>query len=106
MKIWVDDIRPAPDGYIWCKTTNETIELIKSLAEKYEYESDFIEAIEVIDLDHDAGAFYRYGGDYINVLNYLERENFRLPIRTHSMNVVGRLNMLAICEKNKWKVIP
>lgn len=19
MKIWVDDVRPAPDGYIWCK---------------------------------------------------------------------------------------
>lgn len=22
MKIWVDDIRPAPDGYMWCKSVN------------------------------------------------------------------------------------
>lgn len=22
MKIWLDDIRPAPKGYIWCKSVN------------------------------------------------------------------------------------
>lgn len=106
MKIWVDDIRPAPDGYdVWFKTVNETVKFVSDLAKKYEFESDFIDAIELIDLDHDAGVYCRYGGDYINILNFFEREKFRLPIRIHSMNVVGRLNMLAICERNGWVVV-
>ena len=29
MKIWVDDIREAPVGYIWCKSVNQTIKIIK-----------------------------------------------------------------------------
>ena len=23
MKLWLDDLRPAPEGYMWCKTVNE-----------------------------------------------------------------------------------
>ena len=23
MKLWIDDVRPAPEGYIWCKSVNE-----------------------------------------------------------------------------------
>ena len=23
MKLWIDDVRPAPEGYVWCKTVNE-----------------------------------------------------------------------------------
>ena len=23
MKIWVDDVRPAPEGYVWKKSVNE-----------------------------------------------------------------------------------
>ena len=23
LKLWLDDIRPAPDGYIWCKSVEE-----------------------------------------------------------------------------------
>ena len=22
MKLWIDDIRPAPDGYVWCTSVN------------------------------------------------------------------------------------
>ena len=29
MKIWVDDVRPAPIGYIWVKSVNEAIERIE-----------------------------------------------------------------------------
>ena len=105
MKIWVDDVREAPAGYVWCKSVNETISLIEKLIKQFEYESDFSRYVEIIDLDHDAGDFFRYGGDYINVLNYLERENIRVPVRIHSMNIVGKMNMLAICERNNWIVV-
>ncbi len=30
MKIWLDDIRPAPNGYVHCHSVNEAIELIKT----------------------------------------------------------------------------
>ena len=23
MKLWIDDVRPAPEGYVWCKSVNE-----------------------------------------------------------------------------------
>jgi len=26
MKIWLDDIRPAPEGWVWCKTAEVVIE--------------------------------------------------------------------------------
>lgn len=29
MKIWIDDIRPAPKGYQWCKTVNQAINMIQ-----------------------------------------------------------------------------
>lgn len=29
MKIWLDDIRPAPNGYVHCHSVNKAIELIK-----------------------------------------------------------------------------
>ena len=30
MKIWLDDLRPAPKEYIWCRSVNEAIRFIKS----------------------------------------------------------------------------
>lgn len=98
VKIWVDDVRPAPPGYLWYRTTNETIDAIKR-------HFRFHEAIEVLDLDHDSGKFYKDGGDYIEILNYLEEYMLDIPIRIHSMNVVGRQNMEAIIQKNGWKEI-
>ena len=29
MRIWVDDVRPAPEGYALCYSVNEVIETIK-----------------------------------------------------------------------------
>ena len=28
MKIWVDDVIPGPEDYVWCKSVSETIEII------------------------------------------------------------------------------
>ena len=100
MKIWVDDIRPAPEDFVWCKTTDQVknnIELC-SMAKI---------PIELIDLDHDAGDYNKslYGGDYINVLKWLEETGRNYPIRIHSMNPVGVQNMRAIIEHNNWTEI-
>lgn len=111
MKIWVDDIRPAPEGYVWCKSVIETIKVIEGFEnsiENYLDEWDFPptemwgQKIEIIDLDHDAGDYARFGGNYINILNWMEETGRSYPIRVHSMNPVGRGNMRRIIRKNGW----
>jgi len=50
MKIWLDDLRKAPTGYITVRSVNEA----KTIIEKAEAKS---EKIELIDCDHDLGDF-------------------------------------------------
>lgn len=103
MKIWIDDIRPAPKGYIWCITVNEAKTVIQNIMvlQGITY-NETVPTIELIDLDHDAGDFAIYGGDYIKILDWLEKQNWDIPIRLHSMNPVGIQNMRAIILKNGW----
>ena len=61
--------------------------------------------IKLIDMDHDAGDYVTYGGDYIKLLDWLEENGYNYPIRIHSQNAVGVANMRAIIEKNGWKEI-
>lgn len=96
MKIWVDDVRPAPENYIRCKSVNETVEKIRDI----EFHS--WAAIELIDIDHDAGDYVNDGGDYIKLLDWLEETGRNYPIRIHSMNPVGVANMRRIIERNGW----
>ena len=86
MKIWVDDLREVPKGYIGTKSVNETISLI----EKMEIEG---EQIELIDLDHDLGDYVSQGGDAIKILDYLAERGTFYPIAIHTANPVGRANM-------------
>lgn len=96
MKIWVDDVRPAPKGYVWFKSVNETKHYICV------WKFQMFKEIELLDLDHDAGDYAMYGGDYIEILNWLEEQGWSIPIRLHTMNPVGRDNMRRIIEKNGW----
>ena len=98
IKLWIDDIRPAPDGYALVKSVN-TAKIVIKLKERQH------QPIELIDIDHDAGDYVSWGGDYIELLNWLEETGRNYPIRIHSMNVVGRQNMEAICRKNGWKIV-
>ena len=95
MKLWVDDVRPAPVGYVWCKSVAQAIGWIHA------YERNR-EIIEIIDIDHDAGDYAHLGGDYIKLLDWLEETGRNYPIRIHSMNPVGRENMRAIIRRNGW----
>ena len=98
-KIWVDDIRhPLNTDWLWCKTVNQAKNLVEIL-------ENTKEEIVLIFVDHDAGDFAVDGGDYIKLLDYLERVMISIPIRIHSMNPVGRENMRAIIRRNGWKEI-
>lgn len=101
MKLWIDDVRPAPEGYTWWKSVNEA----KSTIMFAEINFPLIDRIELIDIDHDAGDYAWDGGDYIKLLDWLEETGRNYPIRIHSMNSVGRENMRAIIQRNGWKEI-
>lgn len=92
-RIWLDDVRPAPEGYIWCQSVNKAkfmIQAIEKRAALYHLPED---TIEVIDCDHDMGAFVKQGGDGIKLLDWLIDRGTFYPIRVHSMNAVGAQNM-------------
>ena len=61
--------------------------------------------IELINIDHDAGEYAKYGGDYIKLLDWLEATGRNYPIHIHSMNPVGVENMRTIIKRNNWKEI-
>lgn len=119
MKIWVDDIRQAPEGYVWCHSVNEVKMLIDELM-AYEdgqldeldfyHLDDYTPGPHILDLDHDAGTFAGDGGDYVNILNYLEfrafhGSNINFDFHIHSFNPIGVVNMRAIIRHNNWKEI-
>lgn len=110
MKLWIDDLRPAPSGYIWVKSVNEAKTIISYMQNGFLI-GLYDDTLDKISLDHDAGDFATEGGDYIEILNWLERVQncFAWPLKCkfhiHSMNVVGRMNMEAICKRNNWAII-
>ena len=126
MKLWIDDARPAPEGYIWCKSVNETKELIEDLEKEQQYFYDMAfeffhsgerlayhnvmkmckrREIELLDIDHDSGDYNIDGGDYICLLDWLEETGRNYPIRIHSANPVGVANMRRIIQRNNWKEV-
>ena len=108
MKLWVDDVRPAPHGYFHAYSVEQAKTLIKmmEICDGNTWSlSDDTYKIELIDIDHDAGDFEYDGGDYIRILDWLEQTGRNYPIRIHSMNHVVVANMRAIIKKNGWKEV-
>ena len=130
MKIWVDPVKQAPEGYIWCKSTNETIGLIAKTQLAYDqdlimelpitamddYERNKIKqiilnhCIEIIDMSHDAMAYKSDGGNYINILYWLEEVGPRFPVKIHihsdhPMNPIGVQMIRNIIQRNEWSEI-
>ena len=82
IRLWIDDIRPAPKNYTWLKSVKgaETLLLYYKLNEI----------------------------DDIKLLNWLEAEDMvdeRFTFHIHSMNPVGVQNMRAIIQKNGWREV-
>ena len=125
-KLWIDDVRPAPDGYVWLHSVNEAKKYIQSCVNYVQrkmdmgqqcflnrdpagrtacYQSAEYGDIELIDIDHDAGDYVIDGGDYIKLLDWLEEMCYNYPIRIHSMNPVGVEKMRMIVRKNGWELV-
>ena len=84
MKLWVDDVREAPEGW--------------TLATDYETAKRFLSSvkIEVLSLDHDLGEDSLTGYDIAKQL--VEHSVYPNDIYCHSMNPVGRHNIIALLK--------
>lgn len=95
MKLYLDDIRPCPDGYILVKTAFECISLLQ------------LYFCSEISLDHDLGDDLKFGTGY-DVILWIEEQvytnNYSPPvIRIHSSNTSARKKMeLGIKSINKY----
>ena len=95
MKLWIDDIRPAPDGFIWCKSINQAKAAITAYEHQYSYDNI------LIDLDNDAD-------DYFEILEWLEEKNIvdtGYFFKIHSQNPIGVMRMKDIIQHNGWKMV-
>ena len=95
MKIWLDDLRPAPAGFVWCRSVNEEKRLIA--------EQETLQPIECIDCDHDLGDYADDGGDGIRLLDWLLERGTLYPVALHTMNPVGRDNMRRMLQRHWMK---
>lgn len=105
IKMWIDDVREAPEGYVWLKSVNEAKRFIDD-----HISADGVVEIDEFHLDHDAGDYHWNGGDYIRILTYLEscqklkHWKINAVFKFHSMNPVGVQNMKTICVAANWKI--
>ena len=89
MKVWLDDERKAPEGWVHVKTPLQAIELLKT------------GNVEEISLDNDLGMFnYQPPNEGYHVANYIEEAAITgtlkpLKIRIHTQNPVARDKMKA-----------
>lgn len=86
-KLWIDDLRPAPDGYEWVLTSEAAIDAIKASPERFEH----------IAFDHDLG-----GEDSSRrVVLWLCENDDKWPLAAsvHSMNSVGREWLTGMIER-------
>ena len=97
MKIYLDDERQAPEGWLQARWPEEVVELLKT------------GKVEAISLDHDLGECstqYENPRTGYDVLIWLERQvalhSFKPPeIFIHTMNVPARKRMVAAVRNIK-----
>lgn len=85
LRLWLDDFRPAPDGWRACRWPEEVIHYLET------------EHVAAISLDHDLGDERRTGYDVVTWLERAVAGGFQPPadLRVHSANPTGRDRMIA-----------
>lgn len=91
MKVWLDDVRPAPSTWVWCKSIVELANIILNSKEE----------IEEISLDNDLGEYLPEGWRVLEVFEQRVIEGDFIPpvIHIHTANPVAAEKMRAIREQ-------
>lgn len=93
VKLWVDDLRPAPRGWYWATSVDEAIGILMDCY------------VDTMSLDHDLGD--EGGGDTIKLVQKIVWLQEVAGVKVwpenrpliHSMNPVGRDNMNALIDR-------
>ncbi|SMP13959.1 hypothetical protein SAMN06265339_1211 [Desulfurobacterium pacificum] len=99
MKIYLDDWRQPPPGYLWVKTVNDLKKIVKERGRE----------IEVLDLDNYLEEYSVFGGNGIDFINWLEEVvytgevelNPDVKIISHSSDPIMRAKIEEIGENIK-----
>lgn len=123
MKLWIDNVKPAPEGYVWCKSVNEAKDRIvyqeklfdsacasgryHFLNDNFQFVADYLEEsrkakIDCIDIGHDAVEHDSNGGDCIELLDWLEETGRNYPIGFHSMNAAD-IELMRWIMRSKYR---
>jgi hypothetical protein len=94
MKLWVDDIRPAPKGWVWAKSYSQA----RRLLEQNDWNFD------TISLDHDLGG-EKTGYDLLCKIEERVHEyvNYAPFIGVHTANMAVREKMHKVANKINGK---
>jgi len=89
MKVWLDDLRESPPGWLHVTTAQDAIFALKT------------KKVTHVSLDHDLGA--PENGTGYDVACFIEQESFtmnmpRLIWAVHTQNPVGRIKMTVALE--------
>ena len=97
IKIWLDDVRPAPDKTWWAvKSVNQAKIVIRA--------AEGIEGATIqLSLDHDLGQWAKDGGDGIKLLDWMAETERFYPVELHTANVVGYENMSRLINRYQPK---
>lgn len=89
VRLWLDDLRPAPEGWVHAYSVNAAIEVMRS------------QRVSTASLDHDLGVHAFNGGDGVALVDWMvEHEVWpNEGIRVHSFNPVGSRNMLRTIDR-------
>ena len=88
-RMWLDDTRPAPDGWVHVRSANEAIRLLQATT------------VTEASLDHDLGDYRDDGGDGYKVVDWMA-EHDKWPtcgVRVHSANPVGRVRIQGVIDR-------
>lgn len=89
VRLWVDDVRPAPEGWLWVKSVNDALRVLQV--------STVLEA----SLDHDLGDYAVDGGDGYRIVDWMAENNVwpTEGVHVHSANPVGRQRIQGVVER-------
>lgn len=118
VKIWLDDMRPAPKGYLWVKNVEDAIyEITRCNREiDWSWESYILGyigkkmlesriqafTIKEIACDNDLG---EGNVDGYKLLDWLEATGRSYPIRILTSNPVARERMIQTIHHNHWTMV-
>lgn len=89
VRLWVDDVRPSPEGWMWVKSVDDALRVLQT--------STVVEA----SLDHDLGDYAIHGGDGYRIVDWMAENNIwpAEGVHVHSANPVGRERIQGVVER-------